>query len=279
MKSRFGSEKLIPADRLIRRHMIKILALGDVVGSEGVAYLEKGSRLRKLIRDTGALLTIVNGENSADGNGITRNSAESLFDAGADIITGGNHTWKQKDIYQALDDEEYLVRPANYPSEAPGNGYVIADTGRTRVLVMNLLGTVYMDPVYPPVDTAEKILKNEKGRYDIAVCDLHAEATSEKLFFARHFDGRISAVFGTHTHVQTADNRVLPGGTGFITDLGMCGSAAGILGVRTDCVEHKFMVKTPVRFEPASGDCGLCGALFEIDENSGKCTSCERIEG
>lgn len=258
--------------------MIKILCIGDVVGNEGVSYLESGGRLRRLIRETGADYTIVNGENAAEGNGLSRDAANRLYDCGADLITGGNHTWKKREIYTMLDDEPWLIRPANYPAEAPGLGYVIADVGGVPVLVMNLLGTVFMDPLTPPIDAAERILEKEKGNYRLAVCDLHAEATSEKLCFARWFDGRITAVFGTHTHVPTADAGILPGGTGYITDVGMCGSSAGILGVKTESVFHKFRVKTPCVFEPATGDCHLNGVLFELDEAIGKCVRAERID-
>ncbi|MBO6053546.1 MAG: YmdB family metallophosphoesterase, partial [Clostridia bacterium] len=231
--------------------MLRILALGDVVGEEGVRLLENGGRLRRLIGERRADLTIVNGENSAEGNGMSRESAERLLDAGADVITGGNHTWRRRDVYRLLDEGECLIRPANYPPDAPGVGCVIAEARGYRVLVLNLIGTVYMEPVTPPADTAARILKSEQGKYDLAVCDFHAEATSEKLFLARYFDGKFAAVFGTHTHVQTSDEQVLPGGTGYITDLGMCGSTAGILGVRTESVIHKFTLRTPVQFEPA----------------------------
>ena len=220
----------------------------------------------------------MNGENSADGNGISKNSAERIYDAGADVITGGNHTFRRREIYTALDDEEYLIRPANYPAEAPGMGYVIADVNGYRVLVINVLGCVYMDPMIPPHETIEKILRAEKGRYDLSVCDVHGEATSEKLFLGRYFDGRLSVVFGTHTHVATADCQILPGGTGYITDLGMCGSHNGILGVKTQSIVHKFTVKTPVLFEPASGNVKLNGALFELDEKTGKCIGAHRVE-
>lgn len=258
--------------------MIKILCLGDVVGEEGVSFLEHGGRLRKLIAEMGADLCIVNGENSAEGNGISKESAERLCDCGADIVTGGNHTFRKRDVYRLLDDADFLIRPANYPAEAPGMGYIIADVRGYRVLVMNLIGTVGMDPVSPPAETAERILRSEKGRFDIAVCDFHAEATSEKLFLARYFDGRISALWGTHTHVATADAQILPKGTGYVTDLGMCGSHNGILGVRTESVIHKFTVKTPVLFEPAKGNCQIHGAFFEIDEKSGKCVGCVRAD-
>ena len=257
--------------------MIKILCLGDVVSSEGVSYLESGGRLRKLRQRLCADLVIVNGENSAEGNGITPESATRIYDSGADIITGGNHTWRRKEIHSFLDDEEYMIRPLNYPAEAAGMGYVIANVGGCRVLVLNVAGNVYLEPVTPPAEAVERVLKAEKGKYDIAVCDIHAEATSEKLFFARYFDGRISAVFGTHTHVPTADIQILPGGTGYITDLGMCGSTNGILGVKTECIIHKFTVRTPVKFEPATGNPRLNGALFHIDESTRRCVHAERI--
>ncbi|MGN1345339.1 MAG: YmdB family metallophosphoesterase [Eubacteriales bacterium] len=259
--------------------MLKLLCLGDVVGSEGVSYLESGGRLRGLRARYNADLVIVNGENSADGNGISRASAERLCACGADVITGGNHTWKRREIYTMLDDADVLIRPANYPDSAPGMGYLIADVRGCRVLILNVCGNVYMEPVTPPAETAERILKRESGRYDIAVCDIHAEATSEKLFFARYFDGKLAAVFGTHTHIPTADICILPNGTGYITDLGMCGSMNGILGVKTESIVHKFTVRTPVVFEPATGNCRLNGAYFEIDEASGKCVKAVRVEG
>ena len=257
--------------------MIRLLALGDVVGEEGVRLLENGGRLRNLIAERKIDLTVVNGENSAEGNGISKESAERLLTAGADVITGGNHTWKRRDVYRMLDEGDCLLRPANYPADAPGVGCVIAEARGYRVLVLNVIGTVYLDPVTPPAETAARILKAERGNYDLAVCDIHAEATSEKLFFARYFDGKFAAVFGTHTHVQTADEQILPGGTGYITDLGMCGSMNGILGVKTECVIHKFTVRTPIQFEPSKGGCRLHGALFDLDERTGKCLRVERI--
>lgn len=256
--------------------MIKIICIGDVVGREGVSCFEKNIRTAR--ERYKADVVVVNGENSADGNGISRNSAERLYDAGADIITGGNHTFKQRDVYQLLDDAGYLVRPANFPAEAPGMGYVIADVRGYKMLVINVLGCVYMESLTPPHEVVGKILKNERGRYDFAICDIHAEATSEKLFLARYFDGTISAVFGTHTHVATADAQILPKGTGYITDVGMCGSHNGILGVKTEAIVHKYTVKTPIRFEPAVGGCKMCGVYFEIDEKTAKCTKTERFE-
>lgn len=251
--------------------LVKILCLGDVVGVCGCQYLG-GGRLRKMRDVLGAQLVIVNGENSAVGNALSPDSAEAIFEAGADVITGGNHTFKKKQVYDYLDSHKAAIRPANYPSDAPGDGYCITDCMGWRVLVINLLGTTFMDSLDSPFKTVTRILEQNKGRYDISLVDIHAEATSEKLCLARYLDGKVSAVFGTHTHVQTADARVLPGGTGYITDLGMTGSEAGVLGVKTECIIHKFTVRTPVYFEPAEGEAAAHGALFTVDTNTGLCT-------
>lgn len=256
--------------------LLKILCIGDVVGNGGCRYLE-GGRLRKKARELGADLIIVNGENSASGNGMSRDSAHSLLDSGADVVTGGNHTFKRREIYDMLDDERALLRPANYPSSVPGVGYGIYDCNGWRVLVINLLGCVFMESLASPFETAEKILNSEKGRYDISIIDIHAEATSEKMCLARYLDGKASVVFGTHTHVQTTDATVLPGGTGYITDLGMTGSMNGILGVKTENIIHKFTIKTPIFFEAAEGNEAAHGALFTVDTQTGKCTAAEAV--
>ena len=256
---------------------MRILCLGDVVGEEGLNTITAGRALSRLRDSLGADLVIVNGENSAPGNGMTPDSARAIFDAGADVITGGNHTWRRREVYSYLDDEEYVIRPANYPDAVPGHGWCIADAAGRRVLIINLAGCVYMESLASPFDTADKILKQNEGKYDALIVDIHAEATSEKMALARYLDGRVSAVFGTHTHVATADAQVLPGGTGYITDVGMCGSHAGILGVSTEDILHKFRMKTPVYFTPAKGQCAIHGVLFEIDGN-GKCVKTQGIE-
>ena len=254
---------------------MRILCLGDVVGEEGCALLSRGRRLWKLRDSLRADLVIVNGENSAPGNGITPASARSLLESGADVITGGNHTWRRREIGTMLDDEENLLRPANFPDGAAGHGWCIADAAGWRVLVMNLAGCVYMEPVESPFTAADRILRECAGKYDAAIVDIHAEATSEKMALARYLDGRVSAVFGTHTHVATADARIFPGGTGYITDIGMCGSHAGVLGVSADAILHKFLVKTPVQFTPASGEVEGHGVLFEV--SAGRCMSAESV--
>ncbi len=225
----------------------------------------------------GADFCIVNGENSAKNNGITPDTARIISDAGADVITGGNHTFKQYNIGAFLDENENVLHPANYPSDVPGYGHCIIEAAGVRVLVINLLGTTFMEPLDSPFKCAEHILEKNRGKYDISVVDIHAEATSEKLCLARYLDGRVSAVFGTHTHVRTADAKVLPGGTGYITDIGMTGSENGVLGVKTECIIHKFTVRTPVFFEPAQGNVSAGGALFTVDTETRKCISAESI--
>ncbi len=256
---------------------IRILMLGDAVGSEGVSYLSSGRRLSGIRKHLGADFVIINGENSADGNGMTPESADRLAEAGADAVTGGNHTWQRREVYTALDDRPELLRPANYPGAAPGHGWQIFPVAGCRLLVVNLIGLAFMTPVDSPYLTADRILREQAGKYDVCVVDFHAEATSEKQALARYLDGRVGAVAGTHTHVATADAQVLPGGTGYITDLGMCGSHNGVLGVRTESILHSFLVRTPVRFEPARGMDEAHGCLFTLDPGTGRCLAAEGI--
>jgi len=261
--------------------ILKVLAIGDIVGQEAVGFVSKN--LSKLKTETGASLVIANGENSAPGNGLDPASAGALFSAGVDVITSGNHIWHRREIKTYLDDEPCVLRPANYPAVCPGSGYVVVDCNGVRVLVINVLGTVYIDPPLAcPFATIEKILDHMAGKYDISILDFHAEATSEKIALARYFDarvgaGKLNAVFGTHTHVQTADETVLPGGCGYITDLGMTGPRDSVLGIRTGCVLDKFRFKMPVKFEVAEGNIELCGAVFTFDTETGRTVSVERI--
>lgn len=258
--------------------IIKVLALGDVVGECGTNFLCRPGYLSGIKRELGAHVVLANGENSAKTNGISVSSAEALLSAGVDVVTGGNHTWQKSQIYSMLDSDERLIRPANFPGKAPGMGYTYINVCGYRVLIFNLSGNAFMnETVASPFETADSILAAEEGKYDISILDFHAEATSEKIAMGWYLDGRASAVFGTHTHVQTSDARVLPKGTGYITDIGMCGSMNGVLGVSTDCILHKFTVHTPCRFEEAEGDVHLHGAVFEIDSSSGKCVSAEAV--
>lgn len=254
---------------------VKILCVGDVVGPAGTEYIRKN--LWKIRKELDADMAIVNGENAASSNGLDKDSAEILFASGADVITGGNHTFQKHSFRQYLDGQEYLLRPANYPSGTFGNGYCIFNLCGYRVLVINLLGTLFLESVDSPFLCADKILEREKGNFDISLIDFHAEATSEKVALGRYLDGRVSAVFGTHTHIQTADEQIFTGGTGFICDLGMTGVRESILGIQKEPVIERFLTKLPTRFEDAEGECFLCGALFEIDLKSGMCQSVKRV--
>lgn len=247
---------------------MKILVVGDVVGAGGVEYLER--TLRTKIDGLGADMTVVNGENSAPNNGIDTASAKALLAAGADVITTGNHVYKHSTFHSFLENSENVIRPLNYPSACPGNGYTYINISGYRILVMNVLGVVLGEPLNCPFDSVERVLDREKGRFDAAILDIHAETTSEKAAIARYFDGRISVVFGTHTHVQTSDARILPKGTGFITDVGMCGPVDSILGVESGIIIDKLRLHLPKRFDIAGGEISANAALFELDDN-GKC--------
>ncbi|WP_099205485.1 TIGR00282 family metallophosphoesterase [Scatolibacter rhodanostii] len=253
---------------------MNILAIGDVVGSIGCGFLRKNLPNLKKARNID--LVIANGENSADGNGITPVSAEYLLSSGVDVITNGNHTFRRREVYDYLDSAESVIRPANYPSSAPGVGYKVIDMGRTQVAVINIMGTVYMENLRCPFETLEDILA-KPDLPKIRMVDFHAEATGEKRALAFYMDGKISALFGTHTHVPTADEGILPNGTGYISDLGMTGVIDSALGVKPELVIQKFRTKMPVRFDNAKGDCKMDCALFEIDESTGFCKNVERI--
>ena len=252
---------------------MNILAIGDVVGSAGCKFLRSHLPSLKKLRHID--LVIANGENSADGNGISPASAQYLFDSGVDVITGGNHSFRRREIYDRYDEEETLLRPANFPPGAPGKGACIVDRGRIQIGVINLMGVVYLENLDCPFAAADRLLE---GMPPITVLDFHAEATGEKGALARYLDGRVSAVFGTHTHVQTADETILPGGTGFITDLGMTGPTDSVLGVKPELVIQKMRSKLPVRFETAKGDCRMDAVLFCIDEKTARTVSVERIQ-
>ena len=254
---------------------MNILVLGDVVGGIGCDFLRKKLPAFKKLK--GIDLCIVNGENSATGNGITPDSAEHLFTSGADIITTGNHVFRRKEVYDYLDENEFVVRPYNLAPSAPGRGITVADTGRCSVAVINLMGNMYSDCCDSSFRAADRAVKEASKKTNIILVDLHAEATSEKKAMGFYLDGRVSALFGTHTHVLTADERVLPKGTGYITDIGMCGVKDSVLGVDKDIVIGKFLTGMPVRFDGAQGACMINGCIFTVDERTGKCLSVERV--
>ncbi len=253
---------------------MNILAIGDVVGSKGCEFVRK--KLPNLKKSKNIDLVIANGENSSDGNGITPTSAGHLFDSGVDVITSGNHIYRRPEISEYIEENENLIRPANYPKGAPGNGYVVFDMGRYSVLIINLMGVSFMEPLDCPFNKADEILNKESGR-KIVIVDFHAEATGEKKALGYYLDGRVSALFGTHTHIQTADETVFENGTGYITDVGMTGSINSVLGVRSELVIKKLKYKLPVRFDYMQGEQQMDCILFEIDEKTGKCLSVERM--
>ncbi|MCI9575724.1 MAG: TIGR00282 family metallophosphoesterase [Clostridiales bacterium] len=252
---------------------MNILAIGDVTGSIGCKFLRAHLPQLKKIKQVD--LVIANGENSADGNGITPASAQFLFDSGVDVITAGNHSFRRREMYEVFDREETLLRPANFPPGTPGHGSCIVDKGRLQVGVINLMGVVYLESLDCPFAAADRLLKKMPA---ITLVDFHAEATGEKGALAYYLDGRVSAIFGTHTHVQTADESILPNGTGFITDVGMTGPIRSVLGVKPELVIQKMRSKMPVRFDLAGGDCHMDCVLFIIDDKTGKTTAVERLK-
>ena len=254
---------------------IRILALGDIVGKGAVDKFCRS--IRNFISAEKIDATVVNGENAYPGNGIDPQSAHALLDAGADVITTGNHVFRRYEIADMLNDGDRLIRPANYPPEAPGFGYTTVPVGARKMLVINVMGVVYMDPLENPFRCVGRILEREKGTYDFSVLDIHAEATSEKIALGRYFDGKINIIYGTHTHVQTADEQVLPHGSGYITDLGMCGPDDSVLGVRTDRIIAKMTTMMPQKFDLADGKVTMHGAVFELDADSGKVTTVKRV--
>ena len=255
---------------------MNILCIGDVVGSRGCAFLR--ARLPQFKKYKGVDLVIANGENSADGNGITPASAEYLFKSGVDVITTGNHAFRRRECYPLFDSEETLLRPANYPKgTTPGRGLCMVDMGRVQVCVINLMGVVYLESLACPFETADRLLEGAKEAR-IRIVDFHAEATGEKRALAYYLDGRVSALFGTHTHVPTADETVLPQGTGYISDVGMTGPIQSVLGIKPALAIEKMKGKLPVRFEIAEGDCKMDMVLFQVDDRTGRTLAVERIQ-
>ena len=256
---------------------MKILAIGDVYGRQGCEFLIK--KLYKIKKDYSIDLVIANGENSAEGNGILPGSAEMLFTAGVDVITGGNHSLRRREIYSMLDENPFLLRPANLPKSAPGKGIAYIDMGYTCVAVINILGVVYLESMSCPFETADKLIAEAKQNgAKMIILDFHAEATSEKRALGFYLDGKVSCVFGTHTHIQTADEQILPQNTGYITDLGMTGVIDSVLGVDKNIIIQKMKDKLPIKFHNAVGSCKLNGCIFEIDKSTGFTTAIQRIQ-
>jgi 2',3'-cyclic-nucleotide 2'-phosphodiesterase len=253
---------------------VKLLFVGDVVGGIGRRTL---AALLPGIRDSHQPdFVVVNGENAAGGVGITQKTARELLDLGADAITLGNHAFRHREVYDLLDREERIVRPANYPKGSPGRGHTVVERDGVRLGVVNLSGLVFLEAVRSPFADADAALAELRDRADAVLVDMHAEATSEKVAMGWHLDGRATACIGTHTHVPTADARVLPGGTAYITDVGMTGPRGGVIGVKRELALERFLSLTNVRFETSDDDPWLNAVLIEADPN-GRATSIEQL--
>jgi metallophosphoesterase (TIGR00282 family) len=244
---------------------MRLLFIGDVVGKPGREGL--AAAMPELRAQQHPDLVVVNGENAGGGVGITDATAKEIFEAGADVITLGNHTYRHRDVYPLLDSDRRLVRPANFPTGNPGRGHTIVEGAGMRVCVINLSGQMHMRVERNPFTAIDELLDSLAGAADAFVVDFHAELTSEKVAMGWHLAGRVGAVLGTHTHVPTADARVLPGGTAHITDVGMTGSRAGVIGVRREQALRAFMTQMPVRFDTADEDVWLMGVAVEIGDN------------
>ena len=255
---------------------MKILVIGDIVGSPGRAAVK--ALVPKLIAERGIAFVVANGENIAAGSGLTPDTVKELFAAGVDCITTGDHIFKRKEILPLLATDARILRPANYPEAAAGKGFtVLPARDGVRVGVVNLLGRVFMKPIDDLFAAVESALTKLAGEADVVVVDVHAEATSEKIAMGWHLDGRVAAVFGTHTHVQTADERVLPNGCAYISDLGMTGPHDSVLGRDKTRVLHALITGMPAHFDVASGDIRLNGALLTVDPSTHKATAIERV--
>jgi metallophosphoesterase (TIGR00282 family) len=254
---------------------MKLLFFGDVVGKPGRQALKL--RARALAESEGADLLVANGENSSGGIGIDPGSARDLLATGVDVLTSGNHIWQRKEIYDYLDASDRLLRPANLAPGVPGRGWSVYETAKGPVAVVNLIGRVFMAPADCPFRAADAILERIGDRARVILVDMHAEATSEKVGMGRYLDGRVSAVVGSHTHVQTADEVVLPGGTAYISDTGMCGPADSVIGMRTAQVLKRFLDQLPVRFDVGEGPPLLQGVAIDVDETTGRARGIRRI--
>lgn len=254
---------------------MNILVIGDVVGTQGCQFLRKV--LPRLKREKKIDFCVANGENSAEGNGITPSSAQYLFDSGVDVITTGNHVYRRKEILPYLEDCRFLVRPANYPAGDPGTGAIVADLGKWRVGILNLQGNAFLrDGLENAFSCADRMLET-LADCKVKLVDFHAESTGEKRAMGFYLDGRVSAVFGTHTHTLTADEQILPGGTGYITDIGMTGPKDTVLGVAPEIIIRSFKTAMPQRFLVPDLPCYLCGCIFAVDPSTGKTLQVERI--
>lgn len=256
--------------------MMKLLFIGDVVGSPGRDMVKE--YLPKLKEKYRPQITIINGENAAGGRGITEKIYREFLEWGAQAVTMGNHTWDNREIFQFIDQAKYLVRPANFPSGTPGEGIKYVRLNQLEIAVINLQARTFMQALDCPFKKADELIQEAQTRTPIIFVDFHGEATSEKQAMSWYLDGKVTAVVGTHTHVQTADNRILPKGTAYISDVGMTGPYDGILGMEREAVIHRFLTSLPTRFEvPKEGRTLLSAVIIDIDEKNGKAKKIERI--
>ena len=278
----------------LKSQVFRILFIGDVIGRPGRSAT--GNILPELEEQYRPQLVIANGENLAGGLGLTQETADELFSYGVDILTTGNHVWDRKEILSYIDLDERILRPANYPQGVPGRGYRVLtgdelrrDTacrvstgeewrGNAPVAILNLSGRIFMDPLDDPFAAAKNIVPELRERANIVILDFHAEATSEKIAMGRYLDGQVSAVIGTHTHVQTADETILPNHTAYITDVGMTGPVNSIIGIRQDLIIKRFLTQMPVRFEVPKGDVIVSAVVVDVDPVTGRATSIERLQ-
>ena len=254
---------------------MRILIVGDVVGRPGRKAF--GKYTKELRQKHNIDIVIVNGENSAGGKGVSRKSLDELYAAGADIVTSGNHIWDNREVQGLIDDEPYLVRPANYPEGAPGKGWCLYPFKAKNIAVINLSGRAFMPDMDCPFQKIDDILSEIGDQADIKILDFHAETTSEKMAMGFYLDGRVQVVVGTHTHIQTADERLLPNSTAYITDLGMVGPWNSVLGVKSDIIIKKFTSCMPIRFDLADGPAVYSAVIVEIDDATNKAVAVERL--
>ncbi len=258
------------------KSLINILFLGDVIGSAGRKAL--ASALPILKNKYKSDIIIINGENSAGGFGITPAVANSLYLMGVNIITSGNHIWDKKEVYDLLAKDHNILRPANYPAGVPGKGSVIYEINGCKLGIINLAGRTFMQNLDCPFKIAAKESEQIKKETNCIIIDMHAEATSEKMALAWYLDGKVSAVVGTHTHVQTADERILPDGTAYITDIGMTGSLDSVIGIKKEHAIERFLTQLPTKFETAQNNLWVCGVFISLDSSHGKTKTIERIQ-
>src|SRR5436309_13729600 len=254
---------------------MNILMVGDVYGEPGRKAIAKPVPRRR--REHAIDLAVVNIETAAAGFGVTPPIARQAFDAGADVITSGNHIWDKREIVEYITKENLLLRPANFPAGTPGVGHVTVKIGPHKIAVVNLMGRVFMLPIDCPFRKADEIVPELRKETPIVLVDMHCEATSESLAMGWYLDGRVSAVVGTHRHVQTADERVLPGGTAYITALGMTGPTDGVIGVDREIILQRFLTQMPMRFEPAKGPAALHGVVIGIEPETGRASDIRRL--